>query len=62
MDNNLNRRDFMRTLGLSAAVGLTVAAACCSLQRDAALAGGRIRDAQALDMRQAARCPAGADV
>ena len=53
--DNLNRRDFMRTLGLSAAVGLTVATAGCSLQQDATLAGGRIRDARALNMRLGAK-------
>ena len=55
MERDFNRRDFMRTLGLGAAVGLTVATAGCSLQRDATLAGGRIRDAQALNMRLGAK-------
>jgi hypothetical protein len=50
--DNLNRRDFMRTLGLSAAVGLTVATTGCSLNHSKTLAGGQIEQAQAINMRR----------
>ena len=49
---SITRRQFLRT---GAAVGLTVATAGCSLQRDATLTGGQIRDAQALNMRLGAK-------
>jgi hypothetical protein len=48
--DNLNRRDFMRTLGLSAAVGLTVATTGCTLNSSNTLAGDQLQQAQAINM------------